>query len=92
MPIHKRSQARMLALQALCLYESLGDAFDEQLDAFLNDEYTHEDLHFDAPLAGEYLEFARDLARSTWSQRATLDEMLQSKIESHEKNDRSKDS
>src|SRR5262245_3005580 len=72
-----RSQARMLALQALCAYEAVGDSFRSQLPRFLADDEILADLGIDGPL-DEYLTiFARHLADGAWSERRELDEHLQ---------------
>jgi N utilization substance protein B len=72
----KRSRARMLALQALCAFEAVGERFDEQLDEFLADEEILSDLEIRRPPPAEILDFARVLAKGTWSQRAALDALL----------------
>lgn len=66
----------MLALQALCIYEALGDAFTDRLSEFLTDPQVHEDLEFDAPPAADVLAFARTLAQSAWSRHGQIDERL----------------
>lgn len=68
----------MLALQALCIYEGLGDAFSLRLAEFLADPQTHEDLSFDAPPGADLLGFAHSLAQDAWSRRGALDELLDS--------------
>jgi N utilization substance protein B len=75
-PIAKRSQARMLALQALCAFEGVGERFGEQLDEFLCDELALRDLEFDIPPPAELVDFARSLALGAWAQRKLLDERL----------------
>lgn len=76
MALKKRSQARALALQALCLFDALGDDFAEQLDAFLQDTETHADLGRGHPLPPEALAFARRLALGAWHNRARYDVLL----------------
>lgn len=66
----------MLALQALCLYDALGDSFTEQLDTFLADPANRADLHWRHPLGPQAVSFARELAAGTWQQRAASDQLL----------------
>jgi N utilization substance protein B len=66
----------MLALQALCAFEAVGEKFGEQLDEFLADEQVLADLNIDRPAPGESLDFARALATGAWAQRQTLDDKL----------------
>lgn len=73
----KRSQSRLLAVQALCLFESLGDAFSERLPEFLRDPENCAELEMECPPAPEIIAFATELARSAWRQRKTLDERIQ---------------
>lgn len=72
----RRSQARMIALQALCAYEALGEGFGEQLHDFIRDRETLADLELDGPAHPELVRFASELARGAWSQRQTLDERI----------------
>lgn len=76
MPRSKRSQARVLALQALCAYESGGDAFDAELERFLRDAANYGDLRWAGPPSPEILKLAKDLARGAWHSRARADELL----------------
>ncbi len=66
----------MLALQALCVFEAVGDQFGEQLDHFLHDECALDDLELKRPLSDELLRFARSLALGAWAQREVLNEKL----------------
>lgn len=66
----------MLALQALCAFEAVGDQFSEQLGEFLSDEQVLADLDISSPPAPELLAFARTLALGAWSQRALLNQKL----------------
>jgi N utilization substance protein B len=72
----KRSQARALALQALCLFDSLGETFSEQLEQFLHDSHAYADLGFSRSPGVQNLTFARDLARGTWQARNRYDQLL----------------
>lgn len=80
MPLRKRSQARSLALQALCLYDSLGHTFDEQVDRFLSDTVAQHDVGIDAPLPPEAVSFARQLATGAWQKRSEHDALLERAI------------
>ncbi len=66
----------MLALQALCAFEAVGDKFGEQLDEFLRDEHTLTDLDIELPPPDELLRFARRLALGAWAQRKVLNDKL----------------
>lgn len=66
----------MLALQALCAYEALGEAFTVRLLDFLRDPETHEDLGFEQTPTVETIHFAHQIALGAWQRRATLDERL----------------
>ncbi|QOJ15627.1 MAG: transcription antitermination factor NusB [Planctomycetia bacterium] len=69
----KRTQARMLAMQALCLFDSLGDAFNAQLEHFLADRVVQHDLPLAEPPPPESQRLARELARGAWRDRPRLD-------------------
>lgn len=71
-----RSQARALALQALCLFDALGDDFIEQLDSFVRDTVNHADLEWRPPIAPSAITFARRIAEATWRRRERYDELL----------------
>lgn len=71
-----RTQARRLALQALCVYEALGDAFASQLNEFLRDEVVLDDLGIECPPQAELLTFARELANGAWAHKPAYDELL----------------
>lgn len=66
----------MLALQALCAYEGVGDDFDQGLDEFLRDKEILHDLEIRQPPPIEMIQFARELARGAWSRRQYLNEQL----------------
>ncbi len=80
MSFRDRTQARTLALQALCLYDALGDSFDEQLDSFLHDTVNYADLGLRPSLASTVLPLARELARETWRFRARTDACLKEQV------------
>jgi N utilization substance protein B len=61
-----RRRARELALQALFQFDVQGDAFDDELDDFLRDTCDQPDVR----------EFARQLARGAWANRAEADAIL----------------
>jgi N utilization substance protein B len=77
MAVSKRSQSRMLALQALCAYEAVGDAFQTQLGRFLTDDEILNDLAIDAPVDVELATFARHLADGAWRECKLLDARLE---------------
>lgn len=62
-----RHSARVLAMQALCQLETLGDDWLAQLNDFVADE--------GAPLGVQ--QYARQLARDAWSNLPRIDEALQ---------------
>ena len=66
----------MLALQALCAYEAIGNDFEQQLSAFLHDTEALADLEIEQPPPGELLRFANQLAREAWGHRKSLDNRL----------------
>ncbi len=66
----------MAALQALCIFEAIGEDFRQQLDGFLRDPVTWVDLGFEHPPAVEHLQFARRLVLGAWEQRQLLDRRL----------------
>jgi N utilization substance protein B len=66
----------MLALQALCALEAVGDEFLARLDEFLCDDEVLADLEVPEPPDGEVTEFARQLATGAWAQRRRLDRKL----------------
>jgi N utilization substance protein B len=72
----QRSQARALALQAICLFDSLGEGFNEQLEQFLQDSQAYADLGFTRSPGAQNLSFARDLARGAWQARDRYDRLL----------------
>lgn len=72
-----RTQARALALQALCCFEAVGDAFQTQLDAFLTDEENLAELDIPAPPPPELLAFARSLADGAWAARPGYDARIE---------------
>lgn len=76
MALRRRSQARLLAVQALCLFDSLGDGFGEQLEDFLHDPEVHADLGLKRCPPAPTLEFARQLAAGAWQMRSRSDELL----------------
>lgn len=76
MTIRRRTLARRLAVQALCAFEGVGDAFADQLHGFLTDAHTLDDLGIDHTPDEETVAYARSLALETWRRRAALDERL----------------
>lgn len=76
LPFRRRSEARMLALQALCVYDAVGDDFGRDLNDFLRDEQVLDDLGIAQPPASAFLRFARHLVTETWLRRPGYDELL----------------
>lgn len=74
--LRKRTQARMLALQALCGLEGVGDDFLPRVGDFLKDEATYAELGFSEPLSDDLLRFAREMAAGAWGERRRLDGLL----------------
>lgn len=66
----------MLAFQALCVYEALGDAFDEQVGGFLSDSSLHEEIGLEQPPTPQQLAAARTLAQCAWREHERLDEQI----------------
>jgi N utilization substance protein B len=66
----------MLALQALCAFEAVGDRFGEQLNEFLSDAEALADLDIEVPPPGEPIQFARALAQGAWAQQRELDDRI----------------
>lgn len=66
----------MLALQALCLFDALGDDFEQQLDAYLHDSHTYADIGLDSAPPTETIEFARRLALGAWRDHEQYDKLL----------------
>lgn len=72
-----RSQARKLALQALCAYEAVGDGFREQLGRFLHDDEILADVGIEAPPDAEIVAFAQRITQAAWSRRGELDRRIE---------------
>ena len=70
------TQARVLAMQALALFDAMGDAFRPELNHFLTDAANREDLGFDSPPSPETLTLARSLAEGTWERRVVYDPLI----------------
>lgn len=67
-------------MQALCAYESVGDAFDAELEQFLRDSVNFADLGWDGPPSAEILKLAKNLAREAWRNHARADELLRESV------------
>lgn len=80
MPLTRRSQGRILALQALCAFDALGVPSDGDLEAFLHDRVNHADLGWQRPPKASVIEFARTLARGVWDNQARGDKLLQDNV------------
>ncbi len=80
MSLDDRSQARMLALQALCLFDSLGDTFTAQLDTFLADPVNYHDLGWPRRPRAKSIAMARELATGAWRERERADQLLREHV------------
>ncbi len=78
--LRRRTQARILAMQSLCLFDSLGEDFERQVGEFLNDPANYEDLGFDEPPSLALLGFARTLAEGAHAHRTEADELLTANV------------
>lgn len=67
----------MLALQALCVYEKVREAFDAQVGTFLADAEVLADLGIESPAPAEVTRFAYELVRGAWSDLSAIDELLE---------------
>lgn len=76
----RRTQARTLALQALCLYDAIGDTFEAELDSFLTDPTLRSDLDLPTSLPSETISFARKIAHDAWKQRPEIDATLERNV------------
>src|SRR5262245_43875920 len=76
MPTRQRSQGRILAMQALCVLDALGDDFLAQLDEFFRDSRVHAESELELPVRPEAQRFARALTEGTWRKRADYDSLL----------------
>lgn len=65
-------------MQALCVYETVGDDFAEQLNDFLGDQALHEDMGFDGRVDPDTIRFARQLASGAWARRGEIDQKINS--------------
>lgn len=71
-----RSQARLLAMQSLCIFDVLGDGFAAEIESFLRDSRTHVESELETPVRPEVIRFARSLAEGAWRARAAIDALL----------------
>jgi len=76
MSFRQRSHARVLALQALCLFDALGDDFADHLGHFLADPDNYADLEWRRSPAPDVISFAREMALGAWQHRAASDQLL----------------
>lgn len=76
MPLDQRSQARVLALQALCLLDSLGEGFVGEVEAFLRDPVNYHDLGWKLRPRAKSVGLARELADGAWRERPRIDQLL----------------
>ncbi len=71
-----RTRARVLALQALCLFDALGEAFEGELSDFLRDPVNYHDLGWEEYPGPPAVAWARNLASGAWHDRLEIDRML----------------
>ncbi len=76
MPVTQRSRARVLAMQALCVLDGVGAAFEADLGEFFRDRVNYTDLGWDRALPGDVLALARELTEGTWRKRGEYDALL----------------
>lgn len=76
-PIRPRTQARLLAVQALCLFDAIGDGFEADLGTFLHDSVAHVDLGLQVPIPPDVPRFARRLVEGARAERAQRDAQIQ---------------
>lgn len=76
MPLASRTRARVVAMQALCVFDTVGDAFEADLGTFLRDRVNYIDLGWEHALTPDLVALARDLAVGTWKNRAQYDDLL----------------
>jgi N utilization substance protein B len=67
-------------LQALCVFDALGELFDAELDPFLNDRLNHADLGWKRRPGPNLTAFARALAMGAWQHRAASDQLLKEHV------------
>jgi N utilization substance protein B len=67
----------MLALQALCVLDAVGESFAARLNAFFLDEAVLTDLQIESPPEEELLEFAQRLVARVRDEHKVLDDRLQ---------------
>ncbi len=72
----ERSQARVLALQALCLLDGLAGDSGVALEAFLRDPENYADLGWPEAVPPPVITLAHNLARGAWDYRAQSDPWL----------------
>lgn len=76
MPIRRRSQSRILALQALCVHDAMGESFSDRVLEFLRDSTLHVEAGIQPPVPDEVIRFARDLVAGAWTNRKRIDDLL----------------
>lgn len=69
-----RRPSRTLAMQALCLFDNMGEEFAAQLEDFLADEAPSKDV----------IAYARDLIRDVRTDLAAIDECIQTSVDNWE--------
>lgn len=75
-----RTQARVLALQALTLFDAQGDSFEKEIDTFLSDTVAQVDAGLPAPVEASVVSFARSLASDAWNARKEYDRLIEEAV------------
>lgn len=78
--VRQRREARQLAVQALCVYDAVGDDFSPQLNTFLRDAQNAEDLALDAATVELRAGLARGLVDGVRDHRAECDQLLREHV------------
>jgi len=76
MPATQRSRARVLAMQALCVLDSVGPAVEAGVGVVFRARVNYVDLGWDRSLPGDVLTLARELTEGTWENREQYDGLL----------------
>jgi N utilization substance protein B len=63
-------------LQALCVFDSVGGGFADELDRFLQDSVNYTDLGWSEPPTDDLVQLARSMALGAWECRARCDDLL----------------
>ena len=67
-------------MQALCLFDAIGDGFRNGFDAFLNDPANYADLGWRRRPRPKIITLARSLAAGAWAEHARYDQLLNDQV------------